>query len=217
MLALGLRPPAGGGYELLCIGAHSDDLEIGCAGTLLRLLDEHPVARVTWLVCSGHEARAEEAQRAAALVVGGRAELRLVQGTFRDGFFPHHAAEVKDVFERVKREARPDIVLTHFREDRHQDHRLLSDLTYQTFRDHLILEYEIFKVDGDLGNPNVYVALDREVVERKLRLLQECFGTQRDKRWFDDEVFRGLMRLRGVEAGAPSGYAEAFYARKLVL
>jgi LmbE family N-acetylglucosaminyl deacetylase len=124
---------------------------------------------------------------------------------------------LKEFFEELKGSARPDLILTHYRHDAHQDHRMVSELTYNTFRDHLVLEYEVMKIDGDLGNPNVYVALDRETVDRKVRVIEECYSSQRDKRWFDGGAFRSLMRLRGIEAGAPSGYAEAFYGRKVVL
>lgn len=217
MLRLGLGRPPPGGYELLCVGAHSDDLEIGCGGTVLRLLRELPVARVTWVVLSGSPERAAEARRGARRVLGRRPGVRLVQQAFRDGFFPYTAIPIKEHFERLKREVKPDLIFTHCREDRHQDHRLVSDLTYNTFRDHLVLEYEVMKVDGDLGRPGVYVALDAATVRRKVATLEACFGTQRDRRWFSEDAFRGLMRLRGVEAGAPSGYAEAFYCRKLVL
>jgi len=217
MLPLAFRPPPSGGYELLCLGAHSDDLELGCGGTVMRLLRELPVERVTWVVLSGQGPRAAEARRGARRVLGRHPRARVVQAEFRDGFFPYTAAPIKELFEELKRTVAPDLVLTHYREDRHQDHRFVSDLTYNTFRDHLILEYEIMKIDGDLGNPNAYITLDAPTVRRKVKLLQDCFGTQRDKRWFDEESFRGLMRLRGLEAGAPSGYAEAFYARKLVV
>ena len=217
MLPLSLGRAPRRGHELLCLGAHSDDLEIGCGGTVLRLLAELPVARVTWVVLSGSPERAAEARAAAGRVLGRRAGVRLVQETFRDGFFPYQAVPIKEFFERLKREVRPDLVLTHYRQDRHQDHRLVSDLTYNTFRDHLVLEYEILKVDGDLGRPNVYVPLSAGTVRRKVSILEASFGSQRDRRWFSEETFRALMRIRGVEAGAPSGYAEAFYGRKLVL
>jgi LmbE family N-acetylglucosaminyl deacetylase len=217
MLPLVLAPPPRGGYELLCLGPHSDDIEIGCGGTLLRLLREAPVRVVTWVVLSGNAERAREARSAARRIVGRRAEARIVQRTFRDGFFPYVGAEVKEFFEDLKREVRPDLVFAPYREDRHQDHRLVSDLAYNTFRDHVLLEYEIMKVDGDLGRPNLYVALDEPTVTRKIAVLEECFGSQRDRRWFSEDAFRGLMRLRGIEAIAPSGYAEAFYARKLAL
>jgi LmbE family N-acetylglucosaminyl deacetylase len=213
-LTLGARR---GGHELLCLGAHSDDLEIGCAGTVLRLLREGQVSRVTWVVLSGDGERGREARAAARRVLGRHPRATVVVEPFRDGFFPYTAVPIKERFERLKREVRPDVVFTHARDDRHQDHRLVSDLTYQTFRDHLVLEYEVFKTDGDLGQPNVYVPLDLATVRRKVAILGGCFRSQRGRRWFSEEVFRGVMRLRGVEAGAPSGYVEAFYGRKLVL
>ena len=160
MLPLMLRPPSEGGYDVLCLGAHSDDLEIGCGGTMIRLLQELPVERITWVVLSGNAERAAEARRGARRVLGRHPGARVLQADFRDGFFPYTAAPIKEYFEMLKAEASPDLVFTHYRHDRHQDHRLVSDLTYNTFRDHLILEYEIMKVDGDLGNPSVYVPLD---------------------------------------------------------
>jgi LmbE family N-acetylglucosaminyl deacetylase len=217
MLPLALRRPESGGYELLCLGAHSDDLEIGCGGTVMRLLKELSIDRVTWVVLSGNADRAREAKDGARRVLGRHPSVRLVQPGFRESFFPYVGVSIKEFFELLKRETTPDLVLTHYRDDRHQDHRLVSELTYNTFRDHLILEYEIMKLDGDIGNPNVYVPLDAPTVRRKLRVVTETFGSQLDKQWFTDEVFQGLMRLRGVEAGAPSGYAEAFYGRKLVI
>jgi LmbE family N-acetylglucosaminyl deacetylase len=217
MLPLAARPPEGGELELLCIGAHSDDLELGCSGTVLRLLRELPISRITWVVLSGNPQRAREARQAARRVLGRHGGTRIVQAAFRDGFFPYSGAPIKEFFETLKREVKPDMILTHSRHDLHQDHRVVSDLTYNTFRDHLIFEYEILKLDGDLGNPNVYVPLDAATVRRKISLLMDSFGTQRDKRWFSEETFRGLMRIRGMEAGSPSGYAEAFYGRKLVI
>ncbi len=217
MLSLAPGRPRGRGHELLCLGAHSDDLEIGCAGTMMRLLRELPVRRVTWVVLSGNPDRAREARRGARQVLGRHPGARVIQQAFRDGFFPYVAVPIKEFFERLKRKVSPDLVLTHWREDRHQDHRLVSELTFNTFRDHLILEYEIMKADGDLGQPNVYVPLSAATVRRKVGLLQACFGSQRDHRWFTEDAFRGLMRLRGIEAGAASGYAEAFHGRKLIL
>jgi LmbE family N-acetylglucosaminyl deacetylase len=217
MLPLAPRTPEQGGLELLCIGAHCDDLEIGCGGTLLRLVRELEVSRITWVVLSGNEDRAREARQGARRVVGRHRETRIVQAAFRDGFFPYTAIPIKEFFETLKGEVKPDVIFTHYRDDRHQDHRLVSELTYNTFRDHLIFEYEIVKLDGDIGNPNVYVPLDTTTVRRKISLLMDCFGTQRDKRWFSEDVFRGMMRLRGMEAGSTSGYAEAFYGRKLVI
>ena len=216
MLPLAPRTADNERLELLCLGAHSDDLEIGCSGTVLRLLRELHISRVTWVVLSGSPARAREARQGARRVVGRHTGTRIVQAEFRDGFFPYAGASIKEFFESLKREVKPDLILTHYRDDRHQDHRLVSELTYNTFRDHLIFEYEIMKLDGDLGNPNVYVPLDAATVRRKVSLLNGTFGSQRDKRWFSEDAFRGLMRLRGIEAGSPSGYAEAFYGRKVV-
>ena len=217
MLPLAPRPRTGDGYEVLCLGAHSDDIEIGCGGTLLRLLRQWPIARVTWVVLSGNPARAAEARRSARRLIGRRADANIVQATFRESYFPYIAVPIKELFDGLRREIEPDLVLTHYRDDRHQDHRLVSELTYNTFRDHLVLEYEIIKLDGDIGNPNVYVALDAATVRRKISLLMQGFASQRDRRWFTEDVFQGVMRLRGMEAGSPSGYAEAFYGRKLVL
>jgi LmbE family N-acetylglucosaminyl deacetylase len=217
MRALSLPAPPRGGLELLCLGAHSDDLEIGCSGTVMRLLREGSIGRVTWVVLSGTPVRAREARQAAARVLGRRPGMRVVQRAFRDGFFPYAAVPIKEFFEELKGQVNPDLVLTHYRHDRHQDHRLVSDLTYNTFRDHLVLEYEVAKIDGDVGQPNVYAPLDAGLVRRKIAILMKCFGTQRDRRWFDEDVFRAVMRLRGMEAGAGSGYAEAFHGRKLSL
>jgi LmbE family N-acetylglucosaminyl deacetylase len=217
MLPLGLPPRETGGYEVLCLGAHSDDIEIGCGGTMLRLLRDFPVARVVWVVLSGNAARAKEARRSARRILGRRVESRIIQCSFRESYFPYTAVPIKEFFDTLKDDVRPDLVLTHYRNDLHQDHRIVSELTYHTFRDHLVLEYEIVKLDGDVGNPNVYVPLDAGTVRRKLQVVMSSFASQRDKRWFSEDVFRAIMRLRGVEAGAPSGYAEAFYGRKLVI
>ena len=199
------------------MGAHSDDLELGCGGTILRLLDELAIDRVTWVVLSGDKDRAAEAERSCRRLLDGRCETEIHLQQFRDGFFPYTAGPIKEFFESLKASTRPDLILTHYRDDRHQDHRLTSELTYNTFRDHLILEYEVMKKDGDLGQPNTYVPLDEATVQRKVQLLMEGFGSQRDKSWFSEDAFLGLIRLRGIEAGAPSGYAEAFYGRKIVI
>jgi len=209
--------PTGAGLQLLCLGAHSDDLELGCGGTILRLLDELLVDRVTWVVLSAHDERAEEAEASFHRLLDGRCETDVHLECFRDGYFPYTAVAIKEFFESLKAQVHPDLILTHYRDDRHQDHRLTSELTYNTFRDHLIFEYEVMKKDGDLGQPNTYVPLDEETVYRKIQLLMDGFGSQRDKSWFSEDAFLGLMRLRGIEACAPSGYAEAFYGRKIVL
>jgi LmbE family N-acetylglucosaminyl deacetylase len=217
MLPLAPSPANGRGLELLCFGAHSDDLEIGCSGTVMRWLRELCVERVTWVVLSGDERRACEATHSAEAILGRHPGFRMVTQSFRDGYFPYTAVPIKDFFEALKHEVNPDIVLTHYRDDRHQDHRLVSDLTYNTFRNHLVLEYEVMKRDGDLGQPNTYVVLDEATVDRKVDHLMTHFGSQRDRSWFSEDAFRGLMRLRGIEAGSASGHAEAFYCRTLVL
>jgi len=217
MLPLAPSPANGRGLELLCLGAHSDDLEIGCSGTVMRWLREFCVERITWVVLSGDDRRTCEATHSAEAILGRHPGSRIVTQSFRDGYFPYTAVPIKDFFETLKHEVKPDIVLTHYREDRHQDHRLVSELTYNTFRNHLVLEYEVMKRDGDLGQPNTYVALDEATVDRKVDHLMTHFGSQRDRSWFSQDAFRGLMRLRGIEAGSASGHAEAFYCRTLVL
>jgi LmbE family N-acetylglucosaminyl deacetylase len=202
--------------RVLCVGAHADDIEIGCGGLILQLLRRHRKVDVDWVVFSANGPREREARRSADIFLRGARRHRVIVGQFRDGFFPYDGASIKELFESLKKTA-PDLVLTHYRDDRHQDHRVLSDLAWNTFRDHLVLEYEIPKYDGDLGSPNCFVPLDRKTCERKIGHLQHVFGSQRDKHWFDPETFRGLMRLRGMECRAPHGYAEAFYARKIVL
>jgi LmbE family N-acetylglucosaminyl deacetylase len=207
----------GAPLEVLCLGAHSDDLEIGCGGTILRLLAEHPGSTVHWVVFAAADERAKEAERGAALALADAAVTKVQLLDFEDSYFPGQYRGIKDVFEKLKTEVDPDVVLTHTGADAHQDHRTISELTWSTFRNHLVLEYEIPKYDGDLGRPGLFVALSRELVERKIELLFDAFGSQRDRHWFDPEVFRGLLRMRGVECRAPDGYAEAFYCRKVVL
>jgi LmbE family N-acetylglucosaminyl deacetylase len=207
----------GNGLEILCIGAHSDDIELGCGGALLRLLGECDVAKVTWVVLSGDDLREVEARRAAERLVEGRTKLDLVQPRFRESYFPYTALPIKEFFQSLAPTLAPDVVFTHYRDDRHQDHRLASELTYNAFRHQLILEYEIFKTDGDVGNPNLYIGLDEALVTRKLEIIEDAFSSQRNKIWFDKDLFRGAMRLRGMEATVPTGYAEGFYARKVVL
>lgn len=203
--------------RLLCIGAHSDDLEIGCGGTVMAWLESpHPV-EVTWVVLTAQGERAREARNSAKAMLRRAAGMDLVLGEFRDGFLPSQYEAVKAFFESVK--ARPpfDVVLTHRLEDRHQDHRLAAELTWNTWRNQIVLEYEIMKYEGDLGQPNLFVPLPAPVVRRKSLHLERHFGTQRSKDWFSSENFMALSRLRGVECRSPSGHAEAFQARKLVL
>jgi LmbE family N-acetylglucosaminyl deacetylase len=202
--------------RVLAIGAHSDDIEIGCGGTLLWLAERHPDAEMLWVVLSAGGERAEEARRSAADFAAGFASLEVLIGGFRDGFLPYTGEAVKSFFEELKGRPSPDLILTHQRFDLHQDHRLACELTWNTFRDHLIVEYEVPKYDGDVGAPNLFVHLDAGIVERKIELLLAHFGSQRDRRWFTDDLFRSILRLRGMESNAPSGQAEAFYCRKMV-
>jgi LmbE family N-acetylglucosaminyl deacetylase len=203
--------------RVLAVGAHPDDIEIGCGGTILRLVAEHPGLAVHWLVLSGAGGRAEEAADSAAAFTEGAAETRVAVERFRDGFFPYEGPAVKERFERLKDEVEPDLILTHRLEDRHQDHRLVAELTWNTFRGHLIWEFEIPKYEGDLGQPNLYVPLEPDVGQRKVELLRKCFPSQAGRSWFSDDTFWALLRLRGVESGGPGRFAEAFTARKLVL
>lgn len=217
MMRLNLKRDENSELRVLCLGAHSDDIEIGCGGTILGLLRRYPNCRVTWVVFTATGARKDEAQRGAEIFAGNDRIERMVLKEFRDGFLPFVGAEVKNVFEELKQSVQPDVIFTHTRKDAHQDHRLLCELTWNTFRNHLIFEYEIPKYDGDMGQPNLYFPLDEEDYRKKTRLLMETFGTQRSKRWFDESTFLGLMRLRGMECNSDSGHAEAFYCRKLVL
>jgi LmbE family N-acetylglucosaminyl deacetylase len=203
------------GLKLLVVGAHPDDIEIGCGGTVLRLVGEGRLADVRWVVLSGSNGRAAEARSAAAAILGDTSATLDVRA-FRDGYFPFAGEAIKEAFEEIKAGFEPDLVLTHRRADLHQDHRLVAELTSQTFRDHLILEYEVPKWDGDLSTPNLYVTLTADVAEAKARLLASSFPSQAGRHWFSRETFLGLARIRGIECRAPDGYAEGFHARKLV-
>jgi LmbE family N-acetylglucosaminyl deacetylase len=217
MLPLQLRPREGAGpLRVLALGAHSDDIEIGCAGTILRLISDGAVASVCWVVLSGNEARAEEAHASAEALLADAPDRQILQPGFRDGFFPYDGAEIKGFFEDLK-SFQPDLILTHQRDDLHQDHRLTCQLSLNTFRDHLILEYEVPKYDGDMGRPNVFVPIDDTIRRRKVDHLMTYFDTQLSRRWFTEDLFSGLLRLRGMECNSPSNFAEAFYSRKTVL
>jgi LmbE family N-acetylglucosaminyl deacetylase len=205
------------GLQVLCLGSHADDIEIGCGGTILRLAEQYPGCAFHWVVFSATGAREAEARRGASLFVGPTALRGLLLKTFPDGFMPFVGAEVKAVFEELKQAVSPDVIFTHSRRDAHQDQRLIAELTWNTFRDHMILEYEIPKYDGDMGQPGLFVPLSSEVYQAKVRYIMEAFQSQHTRRWFEPETFLSLMRLRGMECNAPSGYAEAFYCRKLVL
>lgn len=199
------------------IGAHCDDIEIGCGGTVIELLRRYPDASVQWVVLSSEGERKQEAQRAARSLLRKVRDRTITIKEFRGSYFPSDAPAIKDCFEHLKSASKPDVIFTHFRDDLHQDHRIVGELAWNTFRDHLILEYEIPKYDGGLGSPSVFVPVSSAAMKRKVSLLMRVFKTQISKRWFTPDTFQGLMRLRGIECNAPSGYAEAFYSRKLVL
>lgn len=217
MLRLQLDNSPRSPLQILCLGCHSDDIEIGCGGAILRLAAEHPNAEFHWVVLSAIGVRASEAASAARQFISSNQLRKVLLMEFRDGYMPFAGAAVKDVFEELKKDYSPDIVFTHNRYDAHQDHRLAAELTWNTFRDHFILEYEIPKYDGDIGRPNVFFPLSMEECEKKVSVIEGTFRSQAGKRWFQRETFMSLMRLRGVECNAPSGYAEAFFGHKLTL
>jgi LmbE family N-acetylglucosaminyl deacetylase len=201
---------------ILCLGAHCDDIEIGCGGTLLKLLDDHKDLYVFWYIFSSTPSREAEARRSSALFLSRTHYANVIVRDFSDGYLPFHGKAVKDCFEDLKREISPDLIFTHSRHDRHQDHRLIADMTWNTFRDHFILEYEIPKYEGDLECPNYYVGLPPEVCDTKVKSILECYTSQSNKTWFSADMFMALLRLRGMEANAASGLAEGFHCRKAV-
>jgi LmbE family N-acetylglucosaminyl deacetylase len=216
MLNLVFDKPKDSLLNILCLGAHSDDIEIGCGGTVLRLVAECPDFVMTWVVFSAGGERALEAQNSADEFTRGFQHKKVILNEFRDGYFPANSASIKDMFEGLKNSTSPDIVFTHYRHDLHQDHRLVSELTWNTFRNHLILEYEIPKYDGDLGSPNFFVQLDESICQEKIQHIMTHFRTQAEKEWFTEETFLALLRLRGIESKSSGRYAEAFYCRKIV-
>jgi len=201
--------------KVLCLGCHSDDIEIGCGGAVLRLSEQYPNCEFHWVVFNALGVREGEARKAAGMFAGAKLRGPHLH-KFRDGFMPWVGSEVKAIFEELKATS-PDVVFTHYGKDAHQDHRLISELTWNTFRNHLILEYEIPKWDGDMGRPNVFIPLSQEMAEKKAKNIVEAFVSQQPKHWFEQSTFLALMRLRGMECNAPSGYADGFYSRKLVL
>lgn len=217
MIRLQFETAASKGLDILCLGAHCDDIEIGCGGALLRLIGEYPVRHIKWVVFTSTPERKREALASAEAFLAGAPSKEAVILDFRDAFLPFAAQEAKEHFEAIKREFDPSLVFTHYRGDRHQDHRLLSDLAWNTFRNHLILEYEIPKYDGDLGAPNCFFPLTEEQARRKVDIIMDCFASQREKHWFDKETFLALLRIRGMEAANPTPYAEAFHLRKIVI
>jgi len=217
MLPLRIGQSESAPRRVLAIGAHPDDIEIGCAGTLLKLIEKNAVSEVRWVVLSGEGERASEARRSAEALLDTVPRSQIEVGDFPDGFFPYEGQRIKGFFEQLKAEFSPDVVFTHQRADLHQDHRLSCELTWNTFRDHLILEYEVPKYDGDMSAPNAFVPLDERLRRRKIDHLMSHFGTQLSRRWFREELFSSLLRLRGMECNSPSSYAEAFFCRKAVL
>lgn len=202
--------------NVLCLGAHSDDIEIGCGATILRLIAEHNKTNFRWIVFSASLERSIEAQSSAARFLKGTNQQTVEVKSYRDGYFPFVGDQIKDEFEQIKTEFAPDIILTHYRDDAHQDHRLINMLTWNSWRNHLILEYEIPKYDGDMGQPNFFVAADDNLCQNKFEIILDSFKSQANKQWFTEETFRSIMRLRGIEANASGGYAEAFYGRKIL-
>jgi LmbE family N-acetylglucosaminyl deacetylase len=215
MLKIQARRNLSESFNVLFLGAHSDDIEIGCGGTVLRLVREHPEMEVTWVVFSAVGERSEEARKSAQEFLKDVRHTQVIIHEFKDGYFPYAGAEIKDIFEQLKHDLVPDLIFTHYRQDLHQDHRTLCELTWNTWRDHFILEYEIPKYDGDLGTPNFFVNLDKELCDQKTNLLVRFFQTQGNRHWFTAETFQSILRIRGVECKAPGGYAEAFYSRKI--
>ena len=217
MLRIHLSHPKTPLRRILCLGAHCDDIEIGCGGTILRLLKEYPGLQITWVVFSSDKQRRREAHRSAQLFFQSSTRHRIVVKSFRDSYFPYQGSRIKKYFEVLKQDPPPDLIFTHFRNDLHQDHRLISDLTWNAFRSHLSLEYEVPKYDGDLGAPNFFVGIDNTILSRKVRFILEAFESQKAKHWFTEDSFRALPRIRGVESSASEKYAEAFYCRKVIL
>lgn len=200
---------------ILSLGAHCDDIEIGCGGSMLKIIEEYNIREVQWIVFSSNEVRRAEALISANQFLKDVPEKRIKIEDFRDGYLPFQGTEVKEYFENLKNEIQPDLIFTHYRDDRHQDHRLINELTWNTFRNHFILEYEVVKYDGDFGIPNLFVPLEENMLGRKNEIILNAFASQASKHWFDLETFNALPRLRGLESS--TRFAEAFYTRKIVL
>jgi LmbE family N-acetylglucosaminyl deacetylase len=203
--------------RILCLGAHCDDIEIGCGGTILRLIRENPSLEFYWVVFSSTPQRKHEAHEAARMFLENADRSRIVIRNFRDSFFPYDGKAIKQFMESIKKRYQPDLILTHYRDDLHQDHRLISELTWNAFRNHLILEYEIPKYDGDLGSPNFFMGLDEALCKRKISTILRAFRSQAAKQWFSEGTFRGILHIRGMESNAEGKYAEGFYCRKAVV
>lgn len=217
MITLGFNPGAHAPLSILCLGAHADDIEIGCGGTLLKLTEQNQNVSVHWVIFSATPPRAREAKRSAQIFLRKAREKRVTIKTFRDSYFPFMGERIKKYVQQLSRDTVPDLIFTHHRRDLHQDHRLIAELTWNAFRSHLILEYEIPKYDGDMGAPNAYVHLDKALAGRKVLHICDTFKTQKSKHWFGADTFLALLRLRGLESNSPSKYAEAFYCPKMLL
>jgi len=205
------------GLNILCLGAHCDDIEIGCGGTVLKLIEEQKISQITWIIFTSNEKRKQEAHSSAEEFLKNIDNKDIKILDYKDGYLPSLWSEVKNTFESIKQEVNPDIIFTHYRNDLHQDHRVVSELTWNTFRNHIIFEYEITKYDGDLGSPNVFTPLDQAIINRKGEILMRSFQSQKNKHWFDKSTIKAVMRIRGVECASPSHYAEAFYCRKMIM
>jgi len=215
VLGLALKHEKNKTLEVLCLGAHSDDIEIGCGASIFRLIKEYPNIKVHWVVFGSTGVRTDEARSSANAILKDVKDKNIEIMGFRDGFFPYIGAEIKEYFEKMKAKVKPDIIFTHYGQDFHQDHRLLSELTWNTFRNHFILEYEIPKYDGDLGKPNFFVSLDEELCHWKTEHLLSHFKTQAGRHWFTKDTFMAILRLRGIESASPGSFAEAFHCRKM--
>ena len=203
-------------FRILCLGAHCDDIEIGCGGSILKMIGENQNLSVFWVVFSSDEQRKEEAAKSASLFLKDAREKTVIIEDFRNSFFPYTGTVIKEYFESLKSFS-PDLIFTHYRHDLHQDHALISKLTWNTFRNHLILEYEIPKYDGDLSSPNCFFQLDEPIGLKKINYIMECFLSQKDKPWCTEDAFLAIMRIRGVESNSPEKFSEGFYCRKLIM
>jgi LmbE family N-acetylglucosaminyl deacetylase len=203
-------------FHVLCLGAHCDDVEIGCAATLMKLIKDLPRIKFSWIVFSSTEERAKEATNSAQQLLKGAESSEIEILNHRNGYFPYYGTKIKDSFENLKSRIQPNLIFTHYRNDLHQDHRLIGELTWNTFRDHWILEYEVPKYDGDFGSPNFFVPSHIDKMNKKIDVLLDCFKSQKHRSWFTRSTFESLMRLRGVECNSESGFAEAFYSRKTI-
>jgi len=203
--------------KILCLGAHADDIEIGCGGTLMNICENEMQPEIYWVVLSANDERKQEALESADIFLENIEQKEIILCDFKENYFPYNGEEIKEFFDGMSKLFSPDLIFTHYRGDLHQDHRLISELTFNTYRDHLILEYEIPKYDGDLGSPHVFSPINKSVLDSKVNSLLKCFQSQKSKPWFSEDTFRALPRLRGIESKSQSGYAEAFFCRKMVL